>query len=86
MTLAPNPDRFLKSLHTLRQFGASGVGKGVVRPAYSAPDIAAREWLAAQMREAGLTAQFDPVGNLWGLAVLSYCVLWLSLPAKPKTL
>jgi len=51
MTLAPNPDRFLKSLHTLRQFGASGVGKGVVRPAYSAPDIAAREWLAAQ--EAG---------------------------------
>lgn len=63
-----NPERFLKSLHDLRQFGASGVGKGVVRPAYSDADIAARKWLADQMREAGLTPHFDPVGNLFGLA------------------
>ena len=63
-----NPDRFLASLHTLRQFGAAGVGKGVQRPAYSEPDIAARDWLAAEMRAAGLTPHFDPVGNLFGLS------------------
>jgi len=61
-----DPTRFLQDLHALRQFGAQGVG--VVRPAYSAPDIAAREWLAQRMTEAGLTPQFDSVGNLFGLA------------------
>lgn len=63
-----NGERFLKDLHDLRAFGASGVGKGVVRPAYSQADIAAREWLAGRMREAGLDVRFDPVGSLWGLA------------------
>lgn len=63
-----NTDRFLASLHHLHQFGASGVGKGVVRPAYSPPDIAARDWLADQMSLAGLEPQIDPMGNLWGLA------------------
>ncbi len=60
--------RFLADLHKLRSFGASGVGKGVIRPAYSDADIAARKWLASRMAEAGLTPQFDPVGNLFGLA------------------
>jgi N-carbamoyl-L-amino-acid hydrolase len=63
-----NGERFLKDLHDLRSFGASGVGKGVVRPAYSDADIAAREWLAGRMRDAGLEVRFDPVGSLWGLA------------------
>lgn len=63
-----NPNRFLQDLHTLRSFGAAGVGKGVVRPAYSSADIEARKWLAGQMTEAGLSVQFDPVGNLFGLA------------------
>ena len=63
-----NPSRFLEDLHTLRSFGASGVGKGVVRPAYSEADIAARKWLAGRIAEAGLTPHFDPVGNLFGLA------------------
>ncbi|WP_164660864.1 hydantoinase/carbamoylase family amidase [Tropicibacter sp. Alg240-R139] len=62
------PERFLKSLHDLRQFGSSGVGKGVVRPAFSDADIAARKWLADQIKDAGLTPHFDPVGNLFGLA------------------
>jgi N-carbamoyl-L-amino-acid hydrolase len=66
MTLDPN--RFLKDLHTLREFGTSGVGKGVVRPAYSTADVAARKWLADRMRDAGLRVQFDPMGNLFGLA------------------
>ncbi|MCA1775779.1 MAG: Zn-dependent hydrolase [Loktanella sp.] len=62
------PDRFLRDLHALREFGASGVGKGVIRPAYSDADIAARKWLAGRMEEAGLRVHFDPVGNLFGLA------------------
>jgi len=66
MTLDEN--RFLADLHKLREFGASGVGKGVVRRAYSQADIDARRWLAGRMQEAGLTPHFDPVGNLFGLA------------------
>lgn len=65
MTL--NPDRFLDDLHRLQSFGASGQGKGVVRPAFTAVDIAARRWLAARMKEAGLKTHFDPVGNLFGI-------------------
>lgn len=61
-------DRFLADLHMLRSFGASGVGKGVVRPAYSDADTQARAWLAEQMRAAGLKVKVDPMGNLFGLA------------------
>tara|TARA_R110002049_G_scaffold44333_4_gene129938 strand:- start:13844 stop:15037 length:1194 start_codon:yes stop_codon:yes gene_type:complete len=60
--------RFLADLHMLRSFGAAGVGKGVVRPAYSAADVAARQWLADRMRAAGLRVEIDPMGNLFGLA------------------
>lgn len=63
-----DPQRFLNDLNTLRQFGAAGVGKGVIRPAYSEPDLAARDWLAEKMAEAGLTPRFDAMGNLFGLA------------------
>ncbi|MEP4246413.1 hydantoinase/carbamoylase family amidase [Tateyamaria sp.] len=63
-----DPNRFLPDLHKLRSFGASGVSKGVVRPAYSEPDLAARDWLASQMAEAGLTPRWDAMGNLFGLA------------------
>lgn len=66
--MAIDSTRFLEDLHKLRSFGASGVGKGVIRPAYSAADIAARQWLAERMAAAGLTPHFDPVGNLFGLA------------------
>lgn len=65
--IRPDPERFLNDLHELRSFGAAGVGKGVSRPAYSAPDIASREWLAARMSAAGLDVRFDPMGNLFGL-------------------
>ena len=66
--MTPQADRFLADLETLRSFGASGVAKGVVRPAFSEADIASRQWLAGRMREAGLKAHFDPMGNLFGLA------------------
>lgn len=62
-----NQERFLADLHHLREFGASGIGKGVVRPAYSEADIAARRWLAGRMEEAGLEPHFDPMGSLFGL-------------------
>ena len=64
-SIAINPERLMQDLHELRRFGTSG--NGVIRPAYSDADIAAREWLAARMAQAGLTAVFDPVGNLFGL-------------------
>lgn len=63
-----NPARFLQDLHALRRFGGDGATKGVRRRAFSAEDIAARDWLAGRMAEAGLTPQVDPVGNLFGLA------------------
>ena len=63
-----NVERFLADLHRLRSFGAAGVGKGVVRPAYSEPDIEARKWLAGRFADAGLSVQFDEMGNLFGLA------------------
>ncbi|MFN3147033.1 MAG: Zn-dependent hydrolase [Paracoccaceae bacterium] len=66
--LPVDADRFLSDLETLRGFGAAGVGKGVRRPAYSEADLAARDWLAGRMAEAGLTPAFDAVGNLFGLA------------------
>lgn len=60
--------RFLSDLHTLRGFGASGVGKGVVRPAFSDADLAARRWLAGRFAEAGLRVEVDPMGNVFGRA------------------
>ncbi|NIZ11475.1 hydantoinase/carbamoylase family amidase [Pseudooceanicola sp. HF7] len=63
-----NPERFLADLHKLRSFGASGVGKGVVRPAFSDPDIEARKWLLDQYVEAGLEGAVDATGTVWGLA------------------
>lgn len=60
--------RFLADLHRLREFGASGVGKGVVRPAYSEADVAARRWLAERFAQAGLRVAVDAMGNLFGLA------------------
>ncbi|OAN70670.1 Zn-dependent hydrolase [Jannaschia sp. EhC01] len=61
-----DPARFLADLHALRQFGKDGVG--VRRRAFTETDIAARDWLAKRMSDAGLTPHFDPVGNLFGLA------------------
>jgi len=61
-----NASRFLANLHRLRRFGAHGTG--VIRPAYSDPDLASRDWLAAEMTKAGLRPQFDAMGNLFGLA------------------
>lgn len=68
MALQISAVRFLENLHTLRGFGASGVGKGVVRRAFTPPDIAARRWLVEQITDAGLLPHIDPMGNVFGLA------------------
>ena len=63
-----NIERFLSDLNELRCIGASGIGKGVVRTAFSDTDIKAREWLCTKFSEIGLMPYIDPVGNTFGLA------------------
>ncbi|QBY02423.1 Zn-dependent hydrolase [Rhodophyticola sp. CCM32] len=64
--MTPDASRFLSDLHYLRSFGTTGTG--VVRRAFSEPDIASRDWLAGQIRQIGLTPHIDPAGNVFGLA------------------
>lgn len=78
------PDRFLRDLHTLRSFGASGVGKGVVRPAFSEPDVAARKWLINQLAAAGLAAHVDPTGNVFGLTDTPSVLLGSHTDTQPE--
>ena len=60
-----NGARFLEDLDALREFGKQGIG--VVRPAFSEPDIASRRWLAEKFKACGLTPRWDPAANLFGL-------------------
>ncbi len=62
-----NPDRLLADLDQLRTFGACG--NGVMRPSLSPVDMQARHWLAQRMRDAGLEARIDGVGNVIGRCV-----------------
>jgi beta-ureidopropionase / N-carbamoyl-L-amino-acid hydrolase len=61
---AVDAERFLADLRTLRSFGAEG--SGVVRPSLSAVDLEARRWLRDRMADAGLVAEIDGVGNVFG--------------------
>jgi N-carbamoyl-L-amino-acid hydrolase len=58
-------DRLLARLAALARFGARPEG-GITRPAWSEPYEAARAWLLAEMRSAGLTAWVDAAGNVFG--------------------
>ncbi|WP_422383537.1 hydantoinase/carbamoylase family amidase [Roseibium album] len=78
------PDRFLRDLLTLRSFGASGVGKGVVRPAFSEPDVAARKWLIQQFEVTGLTPHVDPAGNVFGLTDAPSVLLGSHTDTQPE--
>ncbi|CTQ59224.1 hydantoinase/carbamoylase family amidase [Roseibium album] len=78
------PDRFLRDLLTLRSFGASGVGKGVVRPAFSEPDVAARKWLIQQFEATGLTPHVDPAGNVFGLTDAPSMLLGSHTDTQPE--
>jgi N-carbamoyl-L-amino-acid hydrolase len=59
-----DPERVLSDLRKLATFGAYKTG--VHRPTLSDQDIAAREWFAERMREAGLDAEIDGVANILG--------------------
>ena len=59
-----NADRLLSDLRYLRSIGA--VDNGVVRPAFSEPDMTARNWLKSCYQDAGLDAQIDGLGNVLG--------------------
>jgi len=63
---APRIDgaRLLADLYRLREFGTYKTG--VHRPTYSADDIASRRWLLERMREVGLDAEIDGIGNVIG--------------------
>lgn len=58
-------DRFLADLEALGCIGWIE-GKGMYRPAYSPSYDEARSFVAAKMKEAGLTVRVDGVGNLFG--------------------
>ncbi|MDA9930697.1 hydantoinase/carbamoylase family amidase [Alphaproteobacteria bacterium] len=79
-----NVERFLGDLHALRGIGASGVGKGVVRRAYTEADIAARTWLYEKFTEIGLKPFTDPVGNSFGLAEGRSLLIGSHLDTQPE--
>ncbi|MCA3416415.1 MAG: Zn-dependent hydrolase [Roseomonas sp.] len=59
-----NADRFLADLHELRKIGAYKTG--VHRPTYSPQDMESRHWLMEKLRECGLEASIDGIGNVYG--------------------
>jgi len=61
-----NSQRLLHNLTHLRNIGKSG--NGVMRLAFSPRDMEARRWVRDRMREIGLKANIDGVGNVIGLS------------------
>ena len=79
-----NAERFLGDLHALRKIGSSGVGKGVVRRAYTEADITARAWLCEKFTEIGLKSFTDPVGNSFGLTEGRSLLIGSHLDTQPE--
>ena len=59
-----NPERLLRDLKTLREFGRHGTG--VIRQALSPVDMESRRWLVQRMIDAGLDADIDGLGTIIG--------------------
>jgi beta-ureidopropionase / N-carbamoyl-L-amino-acid hydrolase len=59
-----DPNRVLADLTQLRSFGAYKTG--VHRPTLSPQDVAARNWFAERMTQAGLDTTIDGIGNILG--------------------
>lgn len=59
-----NGERLIVDLRTLAGIGKAG--SGVDRVALSPEDIEARRWLCGRLREAGLEARMDRIGNVVG--------------------
>lgn len=64
MDLLINPDRLMADLRALAGFGRHLTG--VHRPTFTEQDMAARAWLMARMRAAGLEPTMDGIGNIIG--------------------
>ena len=64
-SLAVNEARLQSRITELAKFGANPEG-GVSRVAFSAADIAGREYISKLMREAGLVVRVDTAGNIIG--------------------
>lgn len=64
-----NSQRLMADLRRLAEFGK--LGTGVDRVAFSQADIDARTWLLGRMKEAGLDAAIDRVGNVRGITAQS---------------
>jgi len=60
-----DPARLEQRIHELGRHGANS-GGGVSRLAFSAADVAGREYVKSLMREAGLEVRTDPAGNIVG--------------------
>lgn len=56
--------RVLRDLYTAREIGRYETG--VHRPTYTADDVRSRHWFAEQLTAAGLAAEIDGVGNIYG--------------------
>jgi len=61
-----SPERLMRDLDRLAEFGCRDDG-GVDRLAGSDADMAAREWLAGELRELGLDVEIDEVGNVFAV-------------------
>jgi beta-ureidopropionase / N-carbamoyl-L-amino-acid hydrolase len=64
MNMQINYRRLLDDLRQLATFGQ--VGSGVHRLSFTPEDREARHWLLQKMTEAGLDAQIDGIGNVYG--------------------
>jgi N-carbamoyl-L-amino-acid hydrolase len=62
-------DRVLADLRALRSIGAYKTG--VHKPTFSEPHMRSLEWLAQRLPEAGLTAEIDGIGNVFGASTKS---------------
>lgn len=73
-----NMKRLRSNLSDLSDIGRVEGKAGINRVSFSAQDMAGRNYLLQYMREIGLEAQMDGVGNVWGI--------WSPVPAKKKNL
>src|SRR3990170_2952256 len=64
-TLEPNPERVAADLDELAALGRVG-DTGVTRLAFSAEDMAARNYVIRRLREADLQVRIDAFGNIFG--------------------
>src|SRR5437868_14441653 len=59
-----NGARVLADLNALRAIGA--YKSGVHKPTFSEPHMHSLQWLAQKLPDAGLTAEIDGIGNVFG--------------------